>query len=46
MRGGDELEDVLGHCDEAFYHSDEDIEGRLFDFIKMNKAKIRLRSSE
>jgi Domain of unknown function (DUF4375) len=38
----DEREDELGQCDDLYYNSDEDIEGRLFAFIKANHAAFEL----
>jgi hypothetical protein len=40
--GSDEREDALADCDEQFFHNDEPIAERLFEYIKSNKDKIKL----
>jgi hypothetical protein len=37
-----EDEKVLGECDERYYSNDEPIADRLFDWIKRNRAQIKL----
>ena len=40
---GAKLAELLDRCDDEYFASDENIEGRLFEFIKANKSKISLR---
>lgn len=37
----DERDETLGECDRQYYASQENIEGRLFAFIKANRSRIR-----
>ena len=44
VAGGDGLDETLSQCDDEFYaNADEDIERRLFEFIKANRSNISLR---
>jgi hypothetical protein len=38
----DDFAEVLGKCDERYYGGDEPIADRLFQWIKHNRAKIRI----
>jgi len=38
----DDFAEVLGKCDERYYGNDEPIAERLFQWIKLNRAKIRI----
>lgn len=38
----DDFAQVLGKCDERYYDNDEPIADRLFQWIKHNRAKIRI----
>ncbi|MFH0980306.1 MAG: DUF4375 domain-containing protein [Planctomycetota bacterium] len=33
--------EILADCDREYFESSEDIEGQLFEFIKVNKSRIR-----
>jgi putative ribosome biogenesis GTPase RsgA len=38
----DDLAQALGRCDDRYYAGDEPIAQRLFEWIKLNRAKIRI----
>jgi hypothetical protein len=40
--GSDEMLERLGACDSEYYANDEDLAGRLFEFVKRHRDEVRV----